>query len=147
MGRLQIADSKEYNRNYYLTHKQWYKDYAKKNHKKIKAYVANNRIKFREYVRQWKLRNLESYRTASQKSKINKRIFFWGLKQKPCVDCKMRYFPVAMDFDHLPKYKKLAINGLTAMSKERLLLEIKKCELVCANCHRIRTWKRRNDIN
>jgi hypothetical protein len=70
------------------------------------------------------------------------------LKDKACVDCGENN-PMVLDFDHLPKYEKSfaigrAISGSTR-SWESIFLEIKKCEIVCANCHRIRTSTRSND--
>jgi len=47
-----------------------------------------------------------------------------------------------MDFDHRDPSKKLfAITTGSAqlMSRERLIAEIEKCEIVCANCHALRT--------
>jgi hypothetical protein len=49
-----------------------------------------------------------------------------------------------MDFDHISDNKSFTISdGSVNQSIERLITEIKKCEVVCANCHRIRTHKRR----
>jgi hypothetical protein len=48
-----------------------------------------------------------------------------------------------MDFDHhAPGSKTLAIGESALVSTARLLAEIAKCEVVCANCHRIRTFTR-----
>lgn len=57
-----------------------------------------------------------------------------------CMDCGKRYDPVAMDFDHRED-KKLSVSSMVRMkpTKTTLLKEISKCDLVCANCHRIRT--------
>jgi len=47
-----------------------------------------------------------------------------------------------MDFDHIGS-KRLEISGLLYVSgTETLLEEIKKCEVVCSNCHRVRTTRR-----
>lgn len=67
------------------------------------------------------------------------------LKNKTCLDCGESN-PMVLDFDHLPKYEKKfsigrAISGSTR-SWNSIFLEIKKCEIVCANCHRIRTHNR-----
>ena len=64
-------------------------------------------------------------------------------KDKPCTDCKQKYPPYVMDFDHLGD-KEFGICEMRRrrMSFEKIILEIKKCEVVCANCHRIRTNKR-----
>lgn len=63
-------------------------------------------------------------------------------KQHPCVDCGKTYPQYVMDFDHLPGSTKVAkVSSLVYFGSEKLLLdEIAKCELVCANCHRERTF-------
>lgn len=61
------------------------------------------------------------------------------------MDCGIIYPPYVMDFDHKEGQKKL--NSVARLvhngwSKKRLLEEMVKCDLVCANCHRVRTYKR-----
>ena len=59
-------------------------------------------------------------------------------KDKPCKKCKKRFIPKAMDFHHRNrKTKKFNISNATKMrvSIKALLREIKKCDLVCKNCH------------
>jgi hypothetical protein len=50
-----------------------------------------------------------------------------------------------MQWDHLPGHEKVADLGSLARqgSRKRVLEEIEKCELVCANCHAIRSYRRR----
>lgn len=63
-----------------------------------------------------------------------------------CVDCGYRGHAEALEFDHLPGFAKRAdVAALLHRGKTRnqLLEEINKCELVCANCHRVRTASRR----
>lgn len=64
-------------------------------------------------------------------------------KDKPCVDCGVTYHSCQMDFDHLGN-KKVGVAEMKAQhySTKRIQEEINKCELVCANCHRMRTYKR-----
>lgn len=70
-----------------------------------------------------------------------------ALKQDPCMDCGGRFHPVAMTFDHRPGTVKirdlatLAQRGCTGLFNE----ELKKCDLVCANCHAVRTFMRREE--
>ena len=61
----------------------------------------------------------------------------------PCKDCGKKFPFYVMDFDHRdPKKKLMGIPQLVAnCSKKKLLAEIKKCDIVCSNCHRIRTAK------
>jgi hypothetical protein len=46
-----------------------------------------------------------------------------------------------MHFDHRPgEVKEFNIGHQVTASMSRILAEIKKCDLVCANCHAERTW-------
>ena len=65
------------------------------------------------------------------------------LKAVPCIDCGQYYPPEAMDFDHVWGEKIATISQLRSAPWDKALAEIAKCELVCANCHRIRTQARR----
>lgn len=63
-------------------------------------------------------------------------------KSKPCVDCNQTFPPYCMDFDHCRGKKKSDVgkmaNGMYAVAT--IAAEIAKCELVCVNCHRKRTF-------
>jgi hypothetical protein len=66
------------------------------------------------------------------------------LKNRPCADCNGWFEPCQMDWDHVKGQKLFAIARVSAcVNKKELLEEIKKCELVCSNCHRLRTIRRR----
>jgi hypothetical protein len=68
-------------------------------------------------------------------------------KAKPCMDCGGQFPPEAMDFDHREGEQKafeISTAMATTMSREAIAVEMSKCDLVCANCHRVRT-KRRGD--
>lgn len=60
------------------------------------------------------------------------------------MDCGDIFPYFIMDFDHREgTRKKFNISMVSQFStKKELLKEIKKCDLVCSNCHRIRTWMR-----
>lgn len=62
-------------------------------------------------------------------------------KNRPCMDCGIQYPPYVMDLDHRdPGQKLFTVAQIRAGSSEKLLAEIAKCDVVCANCHRIRTF-------
>jgi len=69
-----------------------------------------------------------------------------ALKHRPCADCDVQYPFYVMQFDHVPERGKklfgLAVGDLAARSEAAILREIEKCDLVCANCHAIRTYSR-----
>jgi hypothetical protein len=67
---------------------------------------------------------------------------------KPCHDCGM-YFPYyVLHFDHRPGTVKLGDCARIALSGayQMLIVEMAKCDIVCANCHAIRTHNRRHNI-
>jgi hypothetical protein len=57
-----------------------------------------------------------------------------------CQDCGYSKHHTALDFDHVTGIK--SINVCFAKSIAMAKKEIKKCEVVCSNCHRIRTYER-----
>jgi hypothetical protein len=91
----------------------------------------------------YRLREPYKYRFASNKFQIKVVARFNALKNKPCADCQGWFEPCQMDFDHRPgtiKYKNV---GNLVHCRKLLMEEIKKCDLVCANCHRLRTRSRK----
>jgi hypothetical protein len=66
-----------------------------------------------------------------------------ALKSKPCMDCGKSFPYYVMDFDHRDRSTKS--RDVSALVKnmvrwETVLEEIEKCDLVCACCHRKRTY-------
>lgn len=59
-----------------------------------------------------------------------------------CMDCGYNEHPYVLDFDHVRGKKIGSICSLRNRSWEIIEAEIAKCEVVCANCHRIRTLNR-----
>lgn len=73
----------------------------------------------------------------------SRRAFVQSLKNKPCADCNKSYPHYVMDFDHVTG-KTFTLSSPGRRSNKTILKEVEKCELVCSNCHRIRTFERRN---
>lgn len=70
--------------------------------------------------------------------------FIWDyLIAHPCVDCGITD-PVVLDFDHVRSKKKFSIGARGSYSIKAIKTEITKCEVRCANCHRIRHWEEKN---
>lgn len=84
----------------------------------------------------------ERHRIYNQMRERNNRDFVDSLKRKPCMDCGLTFPPCCMDFDHRDPSLKIAPVGrlVATASRQRLLAEIAKCDLVCSNCHRLRTF-------
>lgn len=81
---------------------------------------------------------------SSIRIKNRNRQYVWDyLKERSCVDCGISN-PIVLEFDHKEGSKKVAnvsmmMNG---HSIANILAEIEKCEIRCANCHRIKTAER-----
>jgi hypothetical protein len=82
-----------------------------------------------------------SNRRIESKNKIvvKFRTMINNIKSVPCHDCNKKFPTVAMDFDHVKGVKLYNISDMWNCSNEIILEELNKCEIVCANCHRIRT--------
>lgn len=66
--------------------------------------------------------------------------------ERGCVDCGYRKHHYALDFDHLPGMGK--VNDVASMvagtyTLDDIKAEIEKCEVVCSNCHRVRSFDRK----
>ena len=69
---------------------------------------------------------------------FNRRKWFYDIKIKlKCKQCGFAH-PAALDFHHKdPTQKSFGISANKHIDKVKILEEIKKCEVLCANCHRI----------
>lgn len=95
-----------------------------------------------------KKQRLEYYRTAKgkasntlvgQRARIrNSRFLYEYLLSHPCVDCG-ESDPIVLEFDHIDRTTKLFTISGRDVGLNRLMEEISKCEVRCANCHRRRT--------
>lgn len=64
-----------------------------------------------------------------------------------CIDCGYRGHPAALHFDHLPGFvKRFELHHAAGYSDAAILAEMEKCEVVCANCHAVRTCARRRQV-
>lgn len=86
----------------------------------------------------------QKVRAHSQQKYEKRRAEMDDLKRAPCMDCGNSFPPECMDWDHRPDEEKLFEVGTRTMGNwELLLAEMAKCDLICSNCHRIRTRKRK----
>lgn len=96
----------------------------------------------REQKHRWKKRHPDVFKRQWINDANRRNEFLWGIKHNPCTDCGRIYPAPAMDFDHINS--RSHYNVAASLGAKRLIKEVAKCQLVCANCHRIRTWKRQN---
>ena len=88
-------------------------------------------------------RNRQGYLDRAKKARINKRQWLYNyFLEHPCEQCGESR-PECLDFDHIdPSTKEYNISKYRdSLSWEKLLTEIAKCRILCANCHRVHTAK------
>jgi len=96
------------------------REYAQKDYQKKRQYYFDKEKRNKEHYLRWG------------------RTYIWEyLLLHPCIDCG-ESDPLILEFDHVRGIKDKAVLDMMAshVSKKRLLEEIDKCEIRCANCHR-----------
>lgn len=114
-----------------------------------KAYLAKRRANFpNAYDREL----ADPVKAAARKARdvaFRKKTRAWLAKYKidrGCVDCGFKAHFAALQLDHCGE--KSADIADCRSSVKRLLREIEdgKCEVRCANCHSIKTWREKNGM-
>jgi hypothetical protein len=88
--------------------------------------------------------NKDRYFNVAKDRTAELRRLLIEVKNHPCMDCKVKYPSMVMEFDHVRGIKTAGIAEMMRRKYawSKILTEIQKCDLVCANCHRLRTIAR-----
>lgn len=105
-----------------------------------------------DWVRGRYAKNKKSHYENVRRSRAARAIFLREMVakikiEKGCKDCGYRTHAEALEFDHLPqnlKIENVSILVAKGVAVAKILAEIEKCDVRCANCHRVITHKRRN---
>ena len=105
------------------------------------------------YMKEHYKRNKDKYKAKSRKRnkeqrKRNKDYVAFVKSLSSCVDCGEDN-PVVLEYDHVRGEKRANISDMARQSYsiKTIQIEIDKCEIRCANCHRIVTYERRENIS
>lgn len=83
--------------------------------------------------------NRTQCRMRMKKRHQDRRDIVDDAKNKPCADCKQSFPSPVMHFHHRdPSYKVSEVANLMKGKLDILLAEIKKCDILCTNCHILR---------
>ena len=136
---------KQYNRAYYQKHKS-------RCDAQSRAWNLANPEKAQATRRRsaatWRKNHPDRYLATAKRAREKRTGWFKtlirDLKAKACLDCG-QFFPFyVMEFDHTRGEKLFNISAGTAMrGKTILLTELAKCDVICANDHRRRTYERK----
>lgn len=112
-----------------------------------KEWKEQNADKMRSYRNEWYERNKEAERDKAKirQSQRRKKFKEWFNEYKSTLKCSKCGFshPAALDFHHTnPLEKEGDVARLKTMTnKKRIMEEISKCIVLCANCHRIHHYE------
>jgi hypothetical protein len=128
MARKDPEADRQYHRQWYLAHR-------------------DSELEKSKQREQWTKSHKEVHRASQTKYKHAQRDLINDLKKTgTCIYCGVADWRV-LDFHHIdPSQKKINLNMAWKQNigRQAILDEIAKCELVCANCHRILHWEERN---
>lgn len=111
-------------------------------------HTPEGKIKAQEDSKRHYRRNKEQYLARNRAKRAQLNDFLRKYKEfHGCKDCKGKFPYYVLDFDHRdPSKKQFEPARLTRLgSWDRMLGEISKCDVVCANCHRERTHQGGHD--
>lgn len=96
----------------------------------------------KKYMKGWYAKNKTKHQ-AMVARRHEKLIQLIKSKRKQCILCPENH-PSCLDFHHRdPESKEIEMSrlGTQGWSMKRILAEIEKCDVMCANCHRKEHWK------
>jgi hypothetical protein len=107
-----------------------------------KAFYEVNPRKTKSYDEDYRALNRDKRNANDRARHAQGRTYLQQIKtEKGCARCGYNEHPAALDFNHIdPTTKSFNIASCASHSKELLDAEIAKCEILCANCHRIHTY-------
>lgn len=111
-------------------------------------YAQDNFERLQQWRKEYNAGNRTKAQARSARMRAETKAFVDEYKKKPCADCKGTFPPVVMDLDHVSGAKVTSVARMVGCAYKLDLIkeEIEKCEVVCSNCHRIRTAARRENL-
>lgn len=108
---------------------------------------GNAKAYYTQKQREWRAANRERARETARVRREESRALIRANKDIPCMDCGEEFPSYVMQFDHREPALKLFTIGSSAgaYTREEILAEIAKCDVVCANCHAIRTFGQKRE--
>lgn len=106
-----------------------------------RAYRQRHPDRLRARQQEYRATHASNLRESRTQKSLANRAFMDSLLVSGCVDCGNKNLTV-LDFDHQGD-KKQNVSAMRQESFAAIEAEIAKCEVRCANCHRIATAARR----
>lgn len=89
--------------------------------------------------------NSPSKKLATQAFQQTRRDLLNKIKtERGCTMCGYNTHSAALDFNHIRGDKAFSVSQDPKVAMHKLLAEIDKCEILCANCHRVHTYENKH---
>jgi len=143
----ELDNNRKYRKNNKDKEKARYKRYRELNPDKVKEaqkkYRENNPELVKARRKKWAEDNKELINSYSKNHRNTRREFLDIVKlETGCELCGYNDHPRALQFDHIkPEDKEFTISSLLTCAMDKLLKEIAKCRVLCANCHSVHSWQ------
>lgn len=120
------------------------KKYRRRNLTRIKERSLFYRLVHKKDKKKYDQKYFQSHKEKWEKATKESKLWIDLLKSElGCANCGETH-PACLDFHHKnPKIKKEKVSRLVnrVASRDRVLKEISRCDLLCANCHRKKHYR------
>jgi L-lactate utilization protein LutB len=98
----------------------------------------------RKYDREWHQKHKATQNARKKQRRKEIQLWFRELKSTlKCVKCGENH-PGCLEFHHVgEKDDNVSLMVARSLGRDRILAEIAKCEVLCANCHGKHHWEER----
>lgn len=110
---------------------------------RMRLYRSSDPERYKKEHLVYKKGNPNKFRSYDRARYARLRKFLQTSKEVPCADCGVELPHYCMEFDHCRGEKLFNVSHI-GTGIARIKAEMAKCDVVCAVCHKIRTWNRSN---
>lgn len=127
-----MTTSKEVRKRYYQKNKERILEKTRERYK-------NNKENLLEYQKKYRKENKNKILNRTRNKRKERILFGIRYHGNKCNSCGNSFDPCQYDFHHLdPESKSFTISENILVSLDKFEEEVAKCELLCANCHRLK---------
>lgn len=143
MSKLYKDMTEEEKKNHYERTEKYRKNNMDKYASAALKYYHSHKSKCAEKARNWRLNNKENIKIKQRESKRKRKDEAIQYLGGICLDCGQQYHPAIFEFHHRNPQEKSGKDPskMLSLSWVKILNELDKCDLLCANCHRLRHHK------
>lgn len=109
-----------------------------KSNENARRYYHKNKESCAERAKEWREANKDYILTKQRENKRARKLWAIDFLGGKCMECHGEFHPAVYEFHHLdPTTKDRDPSKMLQLSLEKLKTELEKCDLLCANCHRL----------